>query len=537
MLVHLRMQQQARNNMLNNWRRYFEADKIGTVKQKLIGVAPNTPIELGLYQLNQQLEEMTDITRNFLAGENTEQASIRQKDAVQRLMRIFEENHKNLVKSGTLDSSKQSINNLLAHHPKLKSFIKKNGIKFETLEEVLNDKTIDEETKNEFKKEFNGDDAMKRLNWAKTSLAIELDNMQNPSPETKKQIEDINRKLLSYNNTGMTESEERDVIQAIVDIADSNKDTSDVGNILSDLSGKLWDATTALSGKQIIPADISDKRNALLAKIENAKDNKQNLNKESFTELTKEVANFVKGINDMIAMHNNDDEEDLARHQQQQQQQTPQQQQTSQPQQQNHIPTHKIQETENKDTFVATPFAEQSEKTKEKLNYLNDFINEYYEKSQLNNSAQSSEPKIIKNAREMMTKIADVKKNTRKQKIVQLNNDYKKLTNDIRSMRSKWTKDEKEKKKVSIEKKAMEQATDRRVQRALDTNTSLYDSSQEPDNGESPAPRNPLGEGKRKRKASKKPKVNKKKGKGIPKGNPRVSFLQHSALPNGISNH
>ena len=521
MLVHLRMQQQARNNMLNNWRRYFEADKIGTVKQKLIGVAPNTPIELGLYQLNQQLEEMTDITRNFLAGENTEQASIRQKDAVQRLMRIFEENHKNLVKSGTLDSSKQSINNLLAHHPKLKSFIKKNGIKFETLEEVLNDKTIDEETKNEFKKEFNGDDAMKRLNWAKTSLAIELDNMQNPSPETKKQIEDINRKLLSYNNTGMTESEERDVIQAIVDIADSNKDTSDVGNILSDLSGKLWDATTALSGKQIIPADISDKRNALLAKIENAKDNKQNLNKESFTELTKEVANFVKGINDMIAMHNNDDEEDLARHQQQQQQ-------TPQPQQQNHIPTHKVQETDEEDTFVATPIPQQSKATMDKLKILNDFINKYNENEK--NRAQSGEPQIIKQTKEMINKLASVKKNTRKKTVTQINSDSLELIKQIKNIENKWKNASKEKKKESIEKKAMAQATDRRVQRALDTNTTLYDSSQEPDNGESPAPRNPLGEGKRKRKASKKPKVNNKKGKG--QSNPRVSFL-----PNGISNH
>lgn len=209
MQVQQAMRNKLRNTILDNWKRYYDADNITLQRNRMKGIAPNTPIEAGLYQLNKQIGEMEEIIRTALPNENAEQARSRQKQAVQRLFNILETKHNELTKSGILDEDKHKLGKLLDRFPELKTFVR-NNIESKLLNDIKSNPNISDDLKQDAENRIldsRGKTTQEALELVKLSLEDlneDIEGKDIPEKELKL-IKDISRDINSKKSINQSE--------------------------------------------------------------------------------------------------------------------------------------------------------------------------------------------------------------------------------------------------------------------------------------------------------------------------------------------
>jgi len=570
MQVQQAMANKLRNTILNNWKRYYDVDNITLQRNKMKGIAPNTPIEAGLYQLNKQIGEMEEIIRTAMPNENAEQARSRQQQAVQRLFNILETKHNELTKSGLLDGDKHGLSKLLDRFPELKTFIR-NNVKSKMLDDIKNNPNIDDDLKQQADVMLQDREPQNyNISWVEDNLNFLLEDIQGkviPEKEMK-MIEDVKREISGKQS--ITNEEESKYIKRLGTIENiltkkgiieekknirtpdflrpsltPEQSSSTTRNLLAEFKEddlktylemlvdgvrELGVKYTQLSNGEPIPRTAETVRNRIKDTVVQLARN-QGVNKQEMEDLISDVKEYRALLENTLNRIRPNQENDISGTRMKNMNNEPDNNDddNQQPTQTSNIPSHRLV-PDGDDNFQAVPVSDiASIETKKRLEILDDFLNLY-------TVSQNPAPQNIKKAKDLIQELVNMSKGNKRGAFLpkkQLDGNYKEFIRSIVSpFKSKLTREANARNKTAPPARTTSAPPARTTSAPPATSSNTNNDDDDGGDGQNIKEKKE-GNGRKnnKRKASKtKPKrkapVSKRKGKG-----PAVSFI-----PEGIRN-
>jgi len=483
MQVQQAMANKLRNTILNNWKRYYDVDNITLQRNKMKGIAPNTPIEAGLYQLNKQIGEMEEIIKTALPNENAEQARSRQQQAVQRLFNILETKHDQLVKSGLLDGDKHGLMKLFDRFPELKTFIR-NNVKSKMLDDIQSNPNIDDDLKKQADIMLQDREPQNyNISWVEDNLNLLLEDIQGkviPEKEMK-MIEDVKREI-SGKQTITNEEEskyikrlgtieniltKKGIIESssttrnlLAEFKEDDKLKSEL-DILVDIVRELGVKYKQLSNGEAIPRTAETVRNRIKDSVVKLEARNQGINEKEIKDLISDIKDYRVLLENTLnkIRPNQDNDISVPRMKIMNNEPNNNDDDNQQPAQTSNIPSHRIVQDDDDDdnqqpaqtsnipshklvpngdnNFQAVPVSFTIE-TQRRLERLNNYLNLY-------TNSQNPEQERIQKAKDLIKELVNISRGKKRGPVVpkqELDDNYKEFVNQsIRPFKNKLTRE------------------------------------------------------------------------------------------------